>query len=494
MPDPLAYKRIDHTIDAGFGVEQVYELPFVLMDVTAKKVVSYLTNRTLYSNKFLPVSGDLSWRDIRKGNVVTLTAPKRNMTAVTYMAHQVRFDGRGRVSGVLRPYHANIYADVALSTPTAWTPTSGYGNLYEVPYVTVSPTAGEGMFTTIADALANLPDWVRRIILMRGIHVIGNDGVWLPYGRGLEILGESKTETIVQNNPLDCCFAIEPNQTSRQTYRFANFTIQSQNTSPSTAPMIYAETIMDLPVEVVDANIIVEDVNFELTSYDRAAIGVYNITGGLKVSRIRSSGGGESPILIDNLDEATLIDNEILDAEIGMSLYRVSNLYVAGNKIKEFSDKGLYVYGASGTEAELNQVSENIIKSSVASANIGLHALYCQRTVFGENIVKMAVDYAVTTTKGILLDQCADCQIINNPVRLANADGTYNNYGLQAINTTYSVIAGNQFNLVNSRATDRGVFLTSTSNYNRGSDNMAINVGTAKTDTGTGNAVLVNGA
>jgi len=494
FPEPLAYKRIEHTIDAGFGVEQVYELPFVLMDVTAKKVVSYLTNRTLYSNKFLSGSGDLSWRDVRKGQIVTLTAPRRNITSVDYLAHQVRFDGRGRHQVTLRPYDSRVYNDVALSTPTAWTPTSGYGSLYEVPYVTVSPTAGEGMFTTIADALANLPDWARRVVLLRGTHTTAA-GTYhaITTAKGLDIIGESKEDVIVQNAAGQDLFVI---YNSTKKYRFANFTIQSQNAAAGTNMVkVYGSAAANNT-----SHVLLDNLAFSFAHEDD--YGVYaNLgeSGGLTVQSCSAVGASSGK---GRLAKATYYQNVVVKDNYSKNLYAMiyvgnsTGVHILNNFGRDFSVYGIYVTASSGNVEDLHVLGNNL-KTSIASAYYGIYVLAALEFEIMANLVKMDVNVSATNPWGITIYDSFDGILSNNKVKLANASATAYNYGFVLHGTSArNVVQGNHADLVNNRnatAKDYGFFLAATTGgNNRGQDNISYRAGIDLQD-GAANVVTVTG-
>lgn len=114
----LAYNVIENTIDADVGSERIFECPFVYEVDTAKKVVSYVTRYMTLSNTLVSGKGDLEWRNIARGSVITLTAPGFNISAVEYLVCEIRYNFQGDYGVKLRPYDSDLYADIVLVSPT----------------------------------------------------------------------------------------------------------------------------------------------------------------------------------------------------------------------------------------------------------------------------------------------------------------------------------------------------------------------------------------
>lgn len=513
--DNLAYKKIAHTIDAAFGVEQVYELPFVLEDVTAKKVVSYITNRTLNSNRYLSGKGDATWSSIRFGQIVTVTVPRLNITAVTYMVQEINYDFQGKFDVVLRPYSADTYNDVALATPTAWTPTSGYGSIYEVPYVTVSPTPGMAMFTTIEQALADLPPWARRIVLMKGTHTAPTSTLDLPAGKDVDIVGESRANTIVQNQAGNALFRID---SSDQSYRFSNFTISSQNNAITGSTMIYFYAAAGTHT----GNVVVDGVIFNLEASD---IGVqFAVVGGTSSLVVRDcqSFGGNAAISIPNGGSVNIFSNKISDATDGVKIYVTAAVLqfinVINNYILNFVSRGIALYGNSSYDIKQASVNENILITDQDSP-YAIYAQYIADSIITNNIIKMTAVVSTTagihvekghrisvadnnifsdcsgsgTTRGVYFHETDDGAIDKNIIQLDQGGATDYAMGVHLYNSVGNSVEGNKIDLVNNKATyDIGFYMPSGANNNEGANNVTKNVGTPLTDGGSGNNVTGN--
>lgn len=101
-----------------FGVERTYSLPFVLEDDTAELVLSYLKNRSLYSDRRVPVFVGMEGRDLSRGDVVTLTKASRLLSSVTFKVERITKGGIG-FELECREYSGSIYKDEVVTPPTA---------------------------------------------------------------------------------------------------------------------------------------------------------------------------------------------------------------------------------------------------------------------------------------------------------------------------------------------------------------------------------------
>lgn len=485
--DKLAYKKIEHTIDADFGVEQVFESPFILHDDTAKKFVSYITQYNLLSNKLLRGYGDSSWNGIRRGDIITITVPRFNITTVTYIVCEINSNLQGKYNFVLRPYDADLYSDVALSASTAWTPTSGYGNIYEVPYVTVSPTVGEGMFTTIEGALANLPGWARRIVLLRGTHTVSAGNVLtMPTTKGIDIIGECKDDVIVQNASGQHLFVI---YNSTKKYKIANFTIDSQNVASGTN-MIY---VYGSAAANNTSELMVDSIGFNFSHENDRAVRTYlGQDGYVRVQNLTINDSTSAEILsFEDYENISLLNSILREGGGGVcvNVISCSDVNIIGNRV--FYDlEAITIY-----TSERVAVSDNFLLSpSGGYRGIRLYNS-SYGVVKGNNIRHEGAQ--TNATYSIDLTGSNYFNVANNIIYHDNADTSAHHYGIKMSGAAYNVISENfidMVNALNSTYKDYGVVLWASSDYNRGHDNIAINCGVAKSDTSTGNDVYVNGA
>jgi hypothetical protein len=113
----IPYYELSATVNETFGIEQIYELPAVSEHSTAKKVLSYLKNRSIYSPYFLDVEAGMEARDVGIGNVITITAPNFNISSDTYKVQSID-RAIDRFNFVVRTYNASIYDSIAFTSPT----------------------------------------------------------------------------------------------------------------------------------------------------------------------------------------------------------------------------------------------------------------------------------------------------------------------------------------------------------------------------------------
>ena len=107
LDEDMPFKEVDIGVHT-FGVVRTYSLPFVLEDDTAEKVLSYLKNRSLYSDRRVPVSVGMEGRDLSRGDVVTLHKPTRLLSADTFKIERITRGGIG-FELECREYNASIY-------------------------------------------------------------------------------------------------------------------------------------------------------------------------------------------------------------------------------------------------------------------------------------------------------------------------------------------------------------------------------------------------
>ena len=115
--DENPFKELSVAVHTGFGEERTYELPFVMEDDTAVMVLSYLKNRSLYSDKIVSIRGGMECRDLSEGSIVTLTAPARDISAREYMIQSIT-KGIASFDMECREYSASIYTTETIASPT----------------------------------------------------------------------------------------------------------------------------------------------------------------------------------------------------------------------------------------------------------------------------------------------------------------------------------------------------------------------------------------
>jgi len=112
-------KEISFDAHTDFGISKTYELPFVIENNTAKKVLSYLYGRSIYADKKVVLKADSEVKDLTCGQVVTLTAAARGLSAVS---HKITSISKKLTEYALEveAYDARIFDDQVITAPTAW--------------------------------------------------------------------------------------------------------------------------------------------------------------------------------------------------------------------------------------------------------------------------------------------------------------------------------------------------------------------------------------
>lgn len=110
-------KEIDIIVRSGFGITKTYKLPFVIEDATALKVLNYLKNRSLYSDDRAALRVGMEGRNLKIGQIVTVTAPERNLTAKEYIIEGFSKDLTS-FELECREYSTNVYGIFEVDPPT----------------------------------------------------------------------------------------------------------------------------------------------------------------------------------------------------------------------------------------------------------------------------------------------------------------------------------------------------------------------------------------
>jgi len=113
-------KQISLAVHTTFGIDRTYELPCVIDDDTAKKILSYIYGRATYADKKLQLSCTSEASTVLPGDIITVTIPARNISAVTY---RVTGTSRSLSEYILdcEVYDSAIFDDQVISAPTAQT-------------------------------------------------------------------------------------------------------------------------------------------------------------------------------------------------------------------------------------------------------------------------------------------------------------------------------------------------------------------------------------
>ena len=114
------YKEMFASIHSGFGVEKTYDLPFVKGNLTAERILSYLKNRSIHSDKRVKIQAGMEARDRAVGEIITLTAPRRSISAKEYKIDRIvkNFVPVPKFILDCREYSSSIYDNETLTKPT----------------------------------------------------------------------------------------------------------------------------------------------------------------------------------------------------------------------------------------------------------------------------------------------------------------------------------------------------------------------------------------
>lgn len=116
----VPFKEMIATPIHDFGITKTYEMKFVLEDDTAERVLSYIKNRSLYSDKTLVINTGMEGRDLSEGDIVTVTAPARNLSADEYIIEKIT-KGITKFDLNCREYSNSIHGNLVIASPTPQT-------------------------------------------------------------------------------------------------------------------------------------------------------------------------------------------------------------------------------------------------------------------------------------------------------------------------------------------------------------------------------------
>ena len=117
------YKEIKEVVRSTFGIDKFHELPFVIEDNAALKIVGYLEGRELYSSEWVELLVDLEGKLIDVGDIFTLTAPDVGISAQAYKTAGVTRDNEAYYRVVGWKYSGSIYTNTGgTPAPTPQTP------------------------------------------------------------------------------------------------------------------------------------------------------------------------------------------------------------------------------------------------------------------------------------------------------------------------------------------------------------------------------------
>ena len=176
----LGQKEITLDVNTTFGVDRTFELPFVIENTTAKKILSYIYGRAKYADKKVTFKADSDAKDLYCGNVITITSTPRNLSSVDYKVISI---SKRLTEYILEceKYDSRIFDDQSITDPTAWSGSPSAHGLQIIKFGTV------GGWTVDENTLANganiaLDATNKKIYINSG--VFGNQGIQIDYNAG----------------------------------------------------------------------------------------------------------------------------------------------------------------------------------------------------------------------------------------------------------------------------------------------------------------------
>lgn len=430
----------------------------------------------------------------------------------------------------LSPTAVTIPSD---DTAYAWTPTisgpqtdqdigrSAY-DLWGKEWLKVGPQGSAGQYTDIQKALNAVKQaGGGAIYILNGTYQL-TAPLYVP-DVNLEVMGQSQGGVILKNAAGSDLWIFH---SLTKTFVLRRFSIASQNSGTvSNMLYIYGTSSYELTAKLTLDAIKMTLVDNGLGSTSDK--GIYHNRGGegSRITLINSDiSGSRTAVRIADLDfTGTEQGNSKVNAILSENEFDLSNINICCKYFDVNTNKIVngYVYGSSlNANGNGNIISGNKIYQNddgLIDTNVyGIYAAADQMQVLG-NFISIDISTVALTspaailgshdnmtlsnnrieiigafqygTYGISLAYADNNTLVGNPIKINNTDHTTYTYGIHLSSSLRNVINGHNINLVNNDAKEIGVYLSSGSNNNQGSDNITYNCGTSISDAGTGNAV-----
>jgi hypothetical protein len=517
----------------------ILELPFIDDSQEAQKLGTLKYQRELLREADVSFQTGPKHADKDPGDVLTVNHADYG-GSYDIIIEQMTFehDGSIEISGYklsqalddwadLSPTAVTVYSDDSLNY---WEPVLG-GPLsdqdlgrraFDVlgrPFLVVGPNANQGDYTDIQDAVNALAESRHNgIYILNGTYTLSGP-IYIP-DRSIEIQGENRGAVIIRNAAGELAFHIYDYNSE---LLFANFTIDSQNTSgnntliemkPSSGTMtgkaIFKNLIFDLwaggtpPPGAGDTGLYLRGSSglgtVETCEFNSGSYGVLGYDWeNLIISKNKLTGPTGYGFHITYCDDLRLEGNIVKDflydgAFIGGAIYRVSivnNTFIADpDDVQVGRLVGIDLSSVNGV------IKGNTITIASARTTSTLYGILA--SIGGNSIIALnsiLIDAETTSwIYGVYASYLHDGQLSNNTIKMDDSDTSNNHYGFYLISvgaygSSRNVIQGNQIDMVNNAAADIGISMDANSGNNQGGDNITCNVGTSISDAGTGNSV-----
>jgi len=526
------FYTINLAVNTTSGEDQTYDLIFIRNVLTVKHFLSYIKNRSIYSDQqpqLTLTNIGMEGRDRTKGDIITVHCASKNINSQEYIIQGIS-KGLASFTFQCREYSASIFSAVTITSPTTSTGTdTGWGAILETPYLTVSPTPGEAQYQTIVAALAALPAAGGRILLKDGTYA--QTAVITMPDKIVEIMGESQEGVTVQNNDGDILFYL--NGCTKE-YWFHNFSIESQNTASYTA-------MFGITGATNNASVTIERVKADCV--DNGTVGDtgtdYFLSNGIGVSPTGASAQIIIKECISTKGEISIYGYpvvQVLESELynnqqhGIKLNACGNATITGTQIIDFEYMAIYAFDGTGSlHLNTNTIScvnvadvDALLKAVYALDNVGVQILgnvitlihsdgtsetsgiilidtvgAYTRPLINGNTISINIS-STNNTYALKVNNICGGSVSQNTIKMDNDNATGNHFGLYlygALDTSSvkkNVVQGNYIDGVNNKAKDRGIDLNANTSYNDGENNIIHLCGTKLTDAGAGNLVAAS--
>ncbi len=391
--------------------------------------------------------------------------------------------------------------------------TSNTDCLNKKSYLTVGSSSDVGVFTTIAAAIAALPEDGGAIFIKNGTYI--EDEITIP-DKNLNIMGESRDGVIVQSTDNKDLFVMTDRT---KTFQFSDFSITSGNSTGSNKKMF------NISGNDTTATVMVD--NLKITGNKTTDYGIYanstSTSGKIEINDCEFIGSSSSTstyfVSITWSSNISVLRNKCYTG--AMIHCNGGHIEIGGNQLFDLGYGGVYVSGSYTTlkivgnkyvmdetpvAAAVNTAPiylyitgtahDTMIEQNEIDINIGSVSNYVDGMyIFPGNAYRMSVSYNRINIAhdgegdlgalGIDLVISRNGKVTGNIIKVdSNADVRYGIKG-----TWYNMnISDNNIDMVNSDETDDiGIHVSGNTNY--GSGNTIINAGVQISDNGTGNEI-----
>lgn len=526
---------------------EVFEIPFIQDEQIAQKLGSIYYQLKLLKKAEISYTSKIKLIGLKVGQFITINhADYGGNYLVLVDSILVKKDGSIEFVCIKFSDTIDDIEDIAFSTITVneddldakvWEPVIS-GPLTEEdigkaafqvwgrPYLIVSKNINRGDHTSIQSALNALGDnGYEGIYILNGIYENLTEPITIP-NRNITITGESLDGVIVNSTLNDNVFRLI---NISNTIKFNNFTItQSTKVTASAKACIYSFTGTS-----TSRHIIIDEMNFNIAKNN---YGVFEgVNYGITDIRNNNLNGGNMGVRISGLDNLQINNNKFVNQQYGMYIVgnsTSSSVLINNNIFNKIVFFGIHVIKTNKLDINSNTIC--LTTNSTAANLYGIYLYECKKIKIISNTIDINDNSTGTQLcYGVFAGWASSDNklknfIINNNIVTINRNKDRSDYGIYLIgidgqicnnnieinnpstNTSYyrngifininivstadtrslrNVIQGNNIDLINNTARDRGIVLNTSCNQNQGGDNITYNCGVSVLDSGSSNAV-----